>query len=188
MNESFNKNSAPSEESYNSDAFEIELRKATFFSLALPALLAMLLVFSSCTKEKIVYVEVLRNQGNNSYVFDNLIGNVRIDIYNTPNSYSITVVNGPGSVVGCAIRNHDSPSTVYFSDAFINKGTSQTQSSAANGIPIGEKLELKLVVYESTVSSAIYRLIEALGLDFWDGINNYKEHIADEYTTLFMLE
>lgn len=90
--------------------------------------------------------------------------------------------------MGCAIRNYESPSTIYFSDAFIYKGTSQTQSSAANVIPFGEKLELKLVVYNTTVSSAIYRLIEALGLDFLDGINNYKEHIADESTTLFILE
>lgn len=155
----------------------------------IPAILLILLLFhTSCVKEEIIYVEVLRNQGNDTYVFDNLIGNVRINIYNTPNSYSITVVNGPGSVVGCAIRNHDSPSTVYFSDAFIYKGSSQTQSSAANGIPTGQRLELKLVVYKTTVSSAIYRLIEALGLDFWDGINNYKEHIADEYSTLFVLE
>ena len=186
MNKQLN-NPAP-KELYNSYGHEIELRKKAFLRPVVPVMLALLLAFSSCTKEKIIYVEVLRNQGNNSYVFDNLIGNVRIDIYNTPNSYSITVVNGPGSVVGCAIRNHDSPSTVYFSDAFIYKGTSQTQSSAANGIATGEKLELKLVVYNSTVSSAIYRLIEALGLDFWDGINNYKEHIADEYTTLFVLE
>ena len=177
-----------SKESNNSYEYENELSKREFLRPIIPVMLALLLAISSCTKEKIIYVEVLRNQGNNTYVFDNLIGNVRIDIYNTPNSYSITVVNGPGSVVGCAIRNHNSPSTVYFSDAFIYKGTSQTQSSAANGIPIGEKLELKLVVYNSIVSSAIFRLIEALGLDFWDGINNYKEHIADEYTTLFMIE
>ncbi len=175
-------------ESYNSYDHKIERKKRAFLRPVVPVLLAILLAFSSCTKEKIIYVEVLRNQGNDTYVFDNLIGNVRINIYNTPNSYSITVVNGPGSVVGCAIRNYRSPSTVYFSDAFIYKGVSQTQSSAANGIPIGEKLELKLVIYDSTVSSAIYRLIEALGLDFWDGINNYKEHIADEYTMLFMLE
>ncbi len=167
------------------------LSKTLFTFVKLTAILAIVLSFSSCKKEineKIIYVEVLRNQGNHTYVFDNLIGNVRINIYNTPNSYSITLVNGPASVVGCAIRSHQSPSTVYFSDAFIYKGSSQTQSSAANGIPEGERLELKLVVYQSTVSSAVYRLIEALGLDFWDGINNYKEHIADEYTTLFILE
>jgi hypothetical protein len=173
---------------YNSYGNVIKSRKRAFSCPGLSVMLAMLIAFGSCTKEKIVYVEVLRNQGNDTYVFDNLIGNVRINIYNTPNSYSITVVNGPGSVVGCAIRNYRSPSTIYFSDAFIYKGVSQTQSSAANGIPVGEKLELKLVVYDSTVSSAIYRLIEALGLDFWDGINNYKEHITDEYTTLFVLE
>ncbi len=179
---------AAPKKSYNSYEYGIKSRKRAFLLPIVPVMLAMLIALGSCTKEKIVYVEVLRNQGNDTYVFDNLIGNVRINIYNTPNSYSITVVNGPGSVVGCAIRNHNSPSTVYFSDAFIYKGASQTQSSAANGIPTGEKLELKLVIYKSTVSSAIYRLIEALGLDFWDGINNYKEHIADEYTTLFVLE
>jgi hypothetical protein len=162
--------------------------KASFLFLKLPVMLAIVLLLSSCTKEKIVYVEVLRNQGNDTYVFDNLIGNVKINIYNTPNSYSISVINGPGSVVGCAIRNHSSPSTVYFSDAYIPKGDTEAQSSAANGIPSGAKLELKLVIYKSTLSSAVYRLIEALGLDFWDGINSYKEHIADEYTTLFILE
>lgn len=162
--------------------------KRLFLFLGMPAMLALVLSFSSCTKEKIVYVEVLRNQGNDTYVFDHLIGNVKINIYNTPNSYSISVINGPGSVVGCAIRNHDTPATVYFSDAYIPKGDTEAQSSAANGIPAGAKLELKLVVYNSAVSSAIYRLIEALGLDFWDGINSYKEHIADEYTTLFILE
>jgi hypothetical protein len=103
-----------------------------------------------------------------------LIDNARVDIYNTPNSHSVTVVNDPGSVVGCAIRNHNSPSTVYFSDAFIYKGTLRTQSSAANGIPTGEKLELKLIIYKNTVSSAIYRLIKALGLDFGMGSTTTK--------------
>ncbi len=49
-------------------------------------ILFILLSLKSCTKERIVYVKVLRDQGNNSYVFDNLIGNVRINIYNTPTS------------------------------------------------------------------------------------------------------
>lgn len=143
------------------------------------------LLTSSCVKEKPVYV--LQNNGSNTYVFDNLIGNVRITIYNTPNSYDITVVNGPGSVIGCAIRNYSSPSTIYFSDAYIPKGGTETQSSSANGIPLNQKLELKLVLYKTNVSSAVYRLIEALGLDFWDGINRYKENIAAEYVIVFKM-
>lgn len=106
-------------ESYNSYGHKIERKKRALLLPVVPVLLTILLVFSSCTKEKIIYVEVLRNQGNDTYVFDNLIGNVRINIYNTANSYSITVVNGPGSVVGCAIRNHNSPSTLISSIIFV---------------------------------------------------------------------
>lgn len=148
--------------------------------------LVLLLFTTNCQKEEIVYS--LRPSGTNTYTFENLVGNVRIDIYNTANSYSITVVNGPASVVGCAIRNYESPSTVYFSDSYIYRGRTTTQSSATAGIPVGEKMELKLVVYKSNVSSAIFRSIEMLGLDFWDSINNYKESIGEEYITIFKLE
>jgi hypothetical protein len=157
------------------------MRKTKAFIIVL-----FLFIFSiSCEKEE--QIVVLQNNGANTYVFDNLIGNVRINIYNTQNNYDITVINGPGSVIGCAIRNYSSPSSIYFSDSYIPKGNTETQSSSSNGIPTGQKLELKLVLYKSTVSSAIYRLIEALGLDFWDGINEYKENIADECVSIFML-
>ncbi len=155
-------------------------------SKLLLAFLLFSMIFLSCTKEEYIYS--LSNNGSNSYVFDDLIGNVRITIYNTDNSYDITVINGPGSVIGCAIRNYSSPSTIYFSDSFIYKGEAETQSSSSNGIPKNQKLELKLVLYKSTVSSAIYRTIEMLGLDFWNGINDFKENIGEEYTTIFMLE
>ncbi|NLK80749.1 MAG: hypothetical protein GX277_00940 [Bacteroidales bacterium] len=49
-------------------------------------------------------------------------------------------------------------------------------------------MELQLVVYKSTVSSAIYRSIEMLNLDFWNSINSYKESIAEEYVSIFMLD
>lgn len=154
--------------------------------IALYLILVLMLFTTNCKKEEIVYY--LTPTGTHTYTFENLVGNVRIDIYNTAHSYSITIVNGPGSVVGCAIRNYNSPSTIYFNDSYIYKGKTQTQSSATAGIPLGEKLELKLVVYKSTVSSAIFRSIEMLGLDFWDGINNYKESIGAEYITVFVLE
>ena len=146
----------------------------------------LLLAGSGCTREEVVLV--LKQQAANTYVFDDLAGNVRITIYNTPNSYDITVVNGPGSVIGCAIRNHADPGTIYFSDAYIKKGGAETQSSSTKGLPVGGKMELKLVLYKSTVSSAIYQAIEALGLDFWDGIKKYKENIAEEYYSVFVLE
>jgi hypothetical protein len=148
-------------------------------------LVSLIFLINGCKKEE--QIIILQNNGANTYVFDNLIGNVRITIYNTPNSYDITVINGPGSVIGCAIRNQASPSTIYFSDSYIPKNGTETQSSSANGMPVGQNLELKLVVYKSTVSSAIYRLIEMLGLDFWDGINEYKESIAEEYVAVFRL-
>lgn len=143
------------------------------------------LTLASCTKED--NITVLQSNGSNTYTLDNLIGNVRITIYNTPNSYDITVINGPGSVVGSAIRNQASPSTVYFSDSYIPKSGSETQSSSASGLPKGENLELKIVVYSSTVSSAVYRSIELLGLDFWTAINDYKESIAEEHIKVFRL-
>ncbi|HZJ73387.1 MAG TPA: hypothetical protein VFC87_01165 [Perlabentimonas sp.] len=150
----------------------------------------LLLVFfatlAGCEKEENIII--LQNNGSNTYTFDNLIGNVRINIYNTPYSYDITVVNGPGSVVGCAIREKNSPSTIYFSDSYIYKGSTETQSSSVAGMLVGHDLELKLVVYKSTVSSAVYRLIEMLGIDFWDGINDYKENIAEEYVAVFVLD
>lgn len=169
--------------------YDIKLPKS-YMTMKTSKLLLFFLTLSlflfSCTKDEHIYS--LSNNGSNSYVFDNLIGNVRITIYNTENSYDITVVNGPGSVIGCAIRNYESPSTIYFSDSYIYKGSTETQSSSSNGIPRNQKLELKLVLYKSTVSSALYRTIEMLGLDFWDGINKYKENIGDEYSTIFMLE
>lgn len=146
---------------------------------------SLILLLNGCKKEE--QIMIIQNNGFNTYVFDNLIGNVRITIYNTPNSYDITVINGPGSVIGCAIRNSSSQSTIYFSDSYIGKGSTETQTSSANGMPVGQNLELKLVVYKSTVSAAIFISIEALGLDFWDGINEYKESIAEQYVAVFML-
>jgi hypothetical protein len=148
-------------------------------------LLVFLTALAGCKKDENIIV--LQNNGSNTYTFDDLVGNVRINIYNTPYSYDITVINGPGSVIGCAIRVKSSPSTIYFSDSYIYKASTETQSSSANGMLAGQELELKLVVYKSTVSSAIYRLIETLGIDFWDGINQYQESIAEEYVAVFKL-
>ncbi|MFO7867967.1 MAG: hypothetical protein R6U95_01550 [Bacteroidales bacterium] len=145
-------------------------------------------VFTACKKEDPVHVTVLQKSAQHTYVYDNLIGNVQVIINNTEHSYSVTVINGPGSVVGCAIRNYNSPSTVYFSDSYIPRGITETQTGAHSGIPARTYLQLHVIVYGSSVSSAMYRSIELLGLDFWDSINSYKEHIADEYSMLFVLE
>ncbi|MFW5803714.1 MAG: hypothetical protein ACOCWG_00620 [bacterium] len=149
-------------------------------------IILIMIVFISCKKEE--HIAVLQKTSQNTYVFDNLIGNAKIILYNTEHSYNISVINGPGSVIGCAIRNHTSPSTVYFSDSYISRGETETQTGATSGIPTGTYLELQLVVYKSTVSSAVYRSIEMLGLDFWNSISSYKEHIADEYSMVFVLE
>ena len=149
-------------------------------------IILIMIVFTSCKKEE--HITVLQKSSQNTYVFDNLIGNAKIIIYNTENSYSISVINGPGSIIGCAIRNYNNLSTVYFSDSYISRGDTETQTGAMLGIPTGTYLELQIVVYKSTVSSALYRSIEMLGLDFWNNINSYKESIAEEYVTVFMLQ
>lgn len=149
-------------------------------------LILIVAVFTACKKEE--HITVLQKSSQNTYVFDNLIGNAKVILYNTPHSYSISVINGPSSVIGCIIRNYNSPSTIYFSDSYIPKGNTETQTGATSGIPTQTYLELQLVVYKSTVSSAIYRSIEMLNLDFWNSINSYKESIAEEYVSIFMLD
>jgi hypothetical protein len=117
---------------------------APLFRTIIPLMALVFCLITACNKSD--EVVVLKQQSSNTYTYDNLPGNVRITIYNTENSYDITVVNGQGSVIGCAIRNHANPGTIYFSDAYIKKGGAETQSASTMGLPGHDMKERKINV------------------------------------------
>jgi hypothetical protein len=44
------------------------------------------------------------------------------------------------------------------------------------------------VVYDSTVSYAFIEIIEALGLDYWDSIEDYKNNLQTIYQRYLVLK
>lgn len=148
------------------------------------------IIFFSCEKQddyqEIIEINLYSN--NKTFVLDTLIGNTKVIIYNGSEMYSITVINGPASNIGCAIRNYSDTSIVYFSDSWIGKSGTETQNGIAGNVPVNEWLELKIVLYRNDVSTFTYLAIEGLGLDFFSGINKYKESISETYLQKFRLK
>ena len=139
--------------------------------IVLPVLLLLLL--SSC--EEITKVTVRDdNQDQVAHLGPDpdLLGNTELFfIPGTIQGSAIWVINGPAANIGVDIRDKDSSSFIYFADSYIGSGSNTAQTGTQ--IPWNKWMKVRVVVYKSGLSGIIVNIIRALGLDFFDSLEDY---------------
>jgi len=139
--------------------------------IILPVLLLLLL--SSC--EEITKVTVRDdNQDQVAHLGPDpdLLGNTELFfIPGTIQGSAIWVINGPAANIGVDIRDKDSSSFIYFADSYIGSGSNTAQTGTQ--IPWNKWMKVRVVVYKSGLSGIIVNIIRALGLDFFDSLEDY---------------
>lgn len=84
---------------------------------------------------------------------------------------AIWVINGPGANVGLDIRDRGNNAFIYFADSYIARGDNTAQTGTQ--IPWNRWLKVRLVVYKSGLSGWVVSFLNALGLDFFDSLEDY---------------
>lgn len=101
-----------------------------------------------------------------------IMGNTEIFfIPGTIQGSAIWVINGPGANVGLDIRDKSNPSFIYFADSYITSSGNTAQTGTQ--IPWNRWLKVRLVVYKSGLSGFVVSFLDALGLDFFDSLQDY---------------
>jgi hypothetical protein len=101
-----------------------------------------------------------------------IMGNTEIFfIPGTIQGSAIWVINGPGANVGMDIRDKNNASFIYFADSYISSSGNTAQTGTQ--IPWNRWLKVRLVVYKSGLSGFVVSFLEALGLDFFDSLQDY---------------
>jgi len=133
----------------------------------------ILLVVLACTK----LTEVTLEDSNQDSVYrigseSGILGNVDMHLIpETIQGSAIVIINGPGSHIGYDIRKRDDSAFIYFADAYISKGDMGLQ--AGTQLPLDQWLRVRLVVYESGLAGWIVSLLQSLGMDFFDSVEDY---------------
>ncbi len=140
---------------------------------ALVLLVLLLILLSSC--EEITKVTVRDdNQDQVAHLGPDpdLLGNTELFfIPGTIQGSAIWVINGPAANIGVDIRDKDSSSFIYFADSYIGSGSNTAQTGTQ--IPWNKWMKVRVVVYKSGLSGIIVNIIRALGLDFFDSLEDY---------------
>lgn len=137
------------------------------------AILVATLLFS-CGKEPTRVTLSDDNQDEVSHLPPNadVLGNTEVFfIPGTIQGSAIWILNGPGANVGIDIRDSNNSSFIYYSNSFISKGGNAAQTGTQ--IPVNRWMRVRLVVYKAGLSNIIINIIKGLGLDFFDGIQQF---------------
>ncbi|MDD4310011.1 MAG: hypothetical protein PHO32_06485 [Candidatus Cloacimonetes bacterium] len=137
-------------------------------------LLAVLVMLLSCSKEPTKITVKDSNEDQVAHLGPNpdIMGNTEIFfIPATIQGSAIWVINGPGAHVGLDIRDKGNSAFIYYGDSYIGKGSNSAQTGTQ--IPWDRWMRVRLVVYESGLSGYIVSFLEALGLDFFDSLQDY---------------
>ncbi len=114
-----------------------------------------------------------------------IMGNTEIFfIPETIQGSAIWIINGPGANIGIDIRDKDNQNFIYFADSYIAKSNNAAQTGTQ--IPWNKWMRVRLVVYKSGLSGIIVNLIDSMGLNFFDSIEQYM--IERIYETDVLLE
>ncbi len=149
------------------------------------------LLLSSCKKEEVKQFIIPNYGEDGKYVLEPLPGsfaNVAITIWPSYDAQQsrIIVENRLNDAIAYIISEQQDPNFVYFSDNYIKaKGSSEQYGSQ---LPLNKKIDIRILVYNSTLSYALVVIIEGLGLDFWSSIEDYKENLREEYQGQLILK
>lgn len=76
------------------------------------------------------------------------------------------------------IRDKTNNAFIYFADSYIGKGDNVAQTGTQ--IPWGRWMRVRLVEYKSGLSGYVVSLLNALGMDFFNSLEDYMiEHIYE---------
>ncbi len=159
-------------------------------------LLGLVVIISSCEKEEIIIEEITISvedaYDDGVYVLNpepEILGNLQIKIWPSYTSFRsrIEVDNRLQSPIGFILRSKEDEAFVYYEKKYI-KAEGSTESGDVSAIPLDKQLSLTIVVYNSTVSYAFVEIIEALGLDYWNSIEDYKDNLQTIYQRFLVLE
>ncbi len=114
-----------------------------------------------------------------------IMGNTEIFfIPGTIQGSAIWVINGPSANVGIDLRDRDNTAFIYYADSYVGKSANVAQTGTQ--IPWNRWMRARLVVYESGLSGWIVSALEALGMDFFDSLEDYM--IEQVYETDIYLQ
>lgn len=137
-------------------------------------IIAVSLLLLSCSEEP---TKVMISDDNQDQVVHlnpdpQIMGNTEIYfIPGTIQGSAIWVINGPGSNIGLDIRAKSNSAFIYYADSYIAQGSNTAQTGTQ--IPWNKWLKVRMVVYESGLSGLIVSFLEALGLGFFDSLEDY---------------
>jgi len=138
-------------------------------------LCSLVLVLFSCSNEptKVTIQDDNQDQVAHLSPDPDILGNTEIFfIPETIQGSAIWIINGPGANVGIDIRDKSNSAFIYYSDSYIGSGSNSAQTGTQ--IPWNRWMRVRIVVYKSGLSGIIVSFIEALGLDFFDSLEDYK--------------
>ena len=140
---------------------------------ALVLLVLLLILLSSCEEAtKVTVRDDNQDQVAHLGPDPDLLGNTELFfIPGTIQGSAIWVINGPAANVGIDIRDKDSSSFIYFADSYIGSGSNTAQTGTQ--IPWNKWMKVRVVVYKSGLSGIVVNIIQALGLDFFDSLEDY---------------
>ena len=140
---------------------------------ALVLLVLLLILLSSCEEAtKVTVRDDNQDQVAHLGPDPDLLGNTELFfIPGTIQGSAIWVINGPAANIGIDIRDKDSSSFIYFADSYIGSGSNTAQTGTQ--IPWNKWMKVRVVVYKSGLSGIVVNIIQALGLDFFDSLEDY---------------
>jgi hypothetical protein len=159
-------------------------------------LLGLVVILSSCEKEEIIIEEITISvedaYDDGVYILNpepEILGNLQIKIWPSYTSFRsrIEIDNRLQSPIGFILRSKEDEAFVYYEKKYI-KAEDRAENGEVSAIPLDEQLSLTIVVYDSTVSYAFIEIIEALGLDYWDSIEDYKNNLQTIYQRYLVLK
>ncbi len=127
--------------------------------------------------EEITITEVQINDENEDSIYhvrpeDEFLGNVELFLMPwTIQGSAINLLNGPVPKIAYDISKRDDSSFKYFGDSYITSGGNSFQSGTQ--LPYDEWLRVRLVVYESGLAGWVVVLLQNLGLDFFESLEDY---------------
>lgn len=144
-------------------------------------LLCFVISILSCSQEptKVTVTDANRDLVAHLSPDPNILGNTEIFfIPATIQGSAIWLINGPGANIGVDIRDKANNAFIYFADSYIGKGDNVAQTGTQ--IPWGRWMRVRLVEYKSGLSGYVVSLLNALGMDFFNSLEDYMiEHIYE---------
>ncbi|MDD2228949.1 MAG: hypothetical protein PHY48_06025 [Candidatus Cloacimonetes bacterium] len=128
----------------------------------------------SCEKKPTQVTVRDSNQDSVAHMGPNpdIMGNTEIFfIPNTIQGSAIWVINGPGANVGMDIRDKHNNAFIYYADSYIAASGNTAQTGTQ--IPWDRWLKVRMVIYKSGLAGWVVSFLNALGMDFFDSLENY---------------